>query len=141
MPRKVETQGEFAGWTYWDGDAFETDAAGPFYQKDMPDGTKLGAFRAQPRHMNGAGAMHGGCLMTFGDFALFMIAEKDMGEQHGVTVTFNSEFLGAGHVGELMEVTGDVLRAGGSMIFVRGLITAEKRPCMSFSGTIKKLRG
>lgn len=35
---------------------------------------------------------------------------------------------------------GDILRAGGSLVFVRGIMTAEGRPCLSFSGTIKKAR-
>ena len=39
-----------------------------------------------------------------------------------------------------MEARGEVLRAGGSLIFVRGVITAEGKPCLNFSGTIKRLR-
>ena len=33
-----------------------------------------------------------------------------------------------------------LLRAGGSLIFIRGVITAEGEPCLNFSGTIKRLR-
>ena len=40
----------------------------------------------------------------------------------------------------LIEGTGEVVRMGGSLIFVRGLITTGPRPMMSFSGVIKKLR-
>jgi len=32
------------------------------------------------------------------------------------------------------------LKAGGSIIFVRGVITADDEPALNFSGTIKKLK-
>jgi hypothetical protein len=33
-----------------------------------------------------------------------------------------------------------VVREGGSMVFVRGLIEDEGRPVLAFSGTIKKFK-
>ena len=56
--RVPEAKGEFAGWTYWKGDPFE-DRAGPFYERQLDDGSCVVAFRAEPRHMNGGGFMHG----------------------------------------------------------------------------------
>ena len=98
------------------------------------------AFRAEARHMNGMGGMHGGCLMTFADFALFAIAGDTLGpDGRAVTVGFTSEFLAAARTGDYMEARGEVLRAGRSLIFVRGLVTADTRPCLSFSGTVKRL--
>lgn len=131
--------GEFAGWSTWIHDPFEHDTAGPFYFR-VDERGPVGAFRAERKHMNGGGMMHGGCLMTFADFGLFAIAHEVMAGAHGVTVSFSSEFLDGVTAGELVEVRGDVLRAGGSLIFVRGLITASDRPILNFSGTIKKLR-
>ena len=57
-----------------------------------------------------------------------------------LTVAFTSEFLGSAREGDYMEARGEVLRAGGSLIFVRGVVTAEGKPCLNFSGTIKRLR-
>ena len=51
----------------------------------------------------------------------------------------NSEFLAAAQTGDLMEVRGEVLREGKSIIFVRGMVTANGKPCLNFSGTIKKV--
>jgi len=131
--------GEFAGWQYWPDDVFESQTAGPFFYS-LETGDPVAAFRVAARHINGGGAIHGGCLMTFADFALFAFAHDALGEDSGVTVSFASEFLGGAVEGERVEARGETLRSGGSLIFVRGLITAEARPCMNFSGTIKRLR-
>lgn len=139
MGIQQHTEGEFAGWGYWDNDSFEK-RVGPFYFRKDENGQYVGAFRAEQRHMNGNNSMHGGCMMSFADFGLFVIAKDELGEDDGVTVTMNSEFMGGASPGELMEVRGDVLRAGGSLIFVRGVITAEGRPALAFSGKIKRLR-
>ena len=137
-PTKVTT-GEFAGWQTWETDPFEHGAAGPFYFRTDEAGP-VTAFRAEQKHMNGGNVMHGGCLMTFADFSLFALAHEDEEGVSGVTVAFNAEFLSGAVVGDYIEARGDVLRNGKSLIFVRGIVTAEGRPVLNFSGTIKKKR-
>jgi acyl-coenzyme A thioesterase PaaI-like protein len=58
----------------------------------------------------------------------------------GVTVSFACEFLDAAREGELIEATGEIMRAGGSMIFLRGLLKSGERPLFTFSGTIKRVK-
>lgn len=139
MQAVTAEQGEFAGWQYWPSDVFESQSAGPFFFS-VDEAGPVAAFRIASHHINGGGAVHGGCLMTFADFALFAIARDALAADSGVTVSFASEFLGGAVEGERVEARGETLRAGGSLIFARGLITAEGRPCMNFSGTIKRLR-
>ena len=100
----------------------------------------VAAFRAQRKHMNAGGVMHGGCLMTFADFALFAIAHDNGNDEdsYGVTVAFTSEFIAGALEGEYIEARGEVVGGGRSIQFVRGLITADGRPVLNFSGTIKK---
>jgi acyl-coenzyme A thioesterase PaaI-like protein len=132
------TEGEWAGWQcYPGGDPFE-DLAGPFYYRIGEDGRPMCAFRAEAKHMNGGGFMHGGCVMTFADFCLFVIARDVIDGSRTVTATFNGEFVGTARPGELVECTGEVVKAGRSMVFVRGLITAPGGPVMSFSSVLKK---
>lgn len=131
-------EGEFAGWYYWNHDPFE-NRAGPFFMRREDDGGYVSAFRAQDRHMNGAGFMHGGCLMTFADFALFAIATDELRDSNAVTMNLSSDFLGAARPGALMEARGEVTRGGGKTIFVRGLITGDGSPCLSFTGIIRRL--
>lgn len=138
MPPTRVARGEFAGWTSWTDDPFE-QAAGPFYLGRDADGPVC-AFRASERHMNGMGSVHGGCLMSFADFALFGLAGDTLGEDgRAVTVSFNAEFLCGAVIGDLIEARGDVLRAGRSLIVVRGVVTANGEPCLNFSGTLKRI--
>lgn len=138
-PRVVEA-GEWAGWRTWSGlDPFE-DQSGPFYFREGEDGRVTTAFRAEKKHMNGGGFMHGGCMMTFADFSLFAIAWKELAESRAVTVSLNGEFVGPARPGDLVTATGEVVRAGGSLLFVRGLIATGSSPMLNFSGVIKKIR-
>jgi hypothetical protein len=44
--------------------------------------------------------MHGGCLMTFADIAMFQIAYQEMEGASGVTVQLDSVFIDGAYVGE-----------------------------------------
>ena len=57
-------------------------------------------FIAEPRHMNGGGFMHGGCLLTFADYSCFAIAEEFMTDGVStVSVNLSGDFLSAVPVG------------------------------------------
>jgi uncharacterized protein (TIGR00369 family) len=135
----VITQGEWAGWRIWGSDPFEI-MTGPFYARRDEAGRMVCAFTAEKKHMNGGGFMHGGCLMTFADYAIFCFAEDALKDTGSVTASMNSEFVDSAVVGERIEATGEVVRAGGSLVFVRGLVTAAGRPLLNFSAIIKKVR-
>lgn len=134
------TEGPFAGWTTWSegGDPYET-LIGPFYFRSEAGGGARSVFEPQAHHCNGGGSIHGGCLMSFADFSLFAIAHNTLKGAHAVTLTFSSEFVGAGKAGELIEAHGEVVRDTRSVIFVRGIVTQAARPLLSFSGTLKKI--
>jgi acyl-coenzyme A thioesterase PaaI-like protein len=133
------SSGPWAGWYHWEPvDSFE-ELAGPFYCQPEGDAILCG-FMPEAKNCNGGGGIHGGALMTFADFALFMIAGGMETSVHGVTVTMNSEFVGAAEPGRMLTARGEVVRAGGSLVFVRGIISDEDRAVLSFSGTIKRLR-
>lgn len=133
------TEGPWAGWMGYTTDPFE-DLAGPFYWRNDPDGRPRCAFRTERKHMNGGGFMHGGCMMTFADYCLFIIARDAIADSHSVTATFSSELVGAVPEGALVECTGEVVKNARSMVFVRGLMTTGGEPVMSFSAVLKKTR-
>jgi len=134
------TQGEWRGWTFWQGDAFEAQS-GPFYYRSDLDGRVRCAFRAGQRHINGSQAVHGGCILTFADYSLFTIALSHLGADRTVTVSLTGEFAGSAREGDLIESSGEVVKMGGSLIFLRGIIETQRRPIMNFSGILKKIRG
>ena len=137
--RRPVTEGEWAGWNVWGDDAFEL-LAGPFFCRQREDGSMVCAFRAEAKHMNGGGFMHGGCLMTFADYALFCIGGEALQGTGSVTASLHGDFIDSAGVGELIEGSGEVVRAGGSLVFIRGAITTGGRTLLSFSGIVKKVR-
>ena len=70
-----------------------------------------------------------------------MIARDAIQGVSSVTATFNCELVGTAREGDLVECRGEVVKAGRSMVFVRGLITnasAGGEPMASFSSVLKK---
>jgi acyl-coenzyme A thioesterase PaaI-like protein len=134
----VGTEGEFAGWRTWSRDAYETNN-GPFWHRMEDDGRIRCAFRVAKKHLNGGNNVHGGCFMSFADYCLFAIAGPVL-RGPAVTVSFACKFLDAAREGELVEGSGEITRAGGSMIFLRGILKSGARPLLTFSGTIKRLK-
>jgi uncharacterized protein (TIGR00369 family) len=136
---QLVADGEWAGWGRYETDPYE-NLTGPFYARRDESGQMVCAFRAERKHMNGGGNMHGGCMATFADYALFMIADEALANSGSVTASLNCEFVDSAQEGDLIEAKGEVVRAGGSMVFVRGLITASGRPITNFSAILKKIR-
>ena len=134
----VETEGEFAGWRTWSRDNFETHN-GPFWHRMEDDGQHPlrlpGREEAPQRHAQRPWRL----LHAFADYCLFAIAAPVL-QGPGVTVSFACEFLDAAREGELIEGTGEITRAGGSLIFLRGLLKSGERSLFTFSGTIKRVK-
>jgi acyl-coenzyme A thioesterase PaaI-like protein len=135
----VATEGEFKGWRTWTRDNFETHN-GPFWHRVDESGKVQCAFRVEQKHLNGSRRnIHGGAFMSFADYCLFAIASPVL-EGPGVTVSFACEFLDAAHQGELIECDGEITRAGGSLIFLRGTLKSGERALFTFSATIKRIK-
>jgi acyl-coenzyme A thioesterase PaaI-like protein len=134
----VGTEGEFKGWRTWSRDNFETHS-GPFWHRMDDNGVIRCAFRVERKHLNGMGNVHGGAFMAFADYCLFAIASPVL-QGPGVTVSFACEFLDAARDGDLVEGSGEITRAGGSLIFLRGILKSGHRPLFTFSGTIKRVK-
>lgn len=136
--RPLISDGAWAGWRLWEGSDPYEDLTGPYYSRVEPDGSVVCALRLERRHMNGGGFMHGGAMMTFADFCLFVIGRPALKEQYAVTVSLNGDFVGPAHEGDLVEGRGDIVRAGGSLVFMRGLLSTGGRTILNFSGVVKK---
>lgn len=132
--------GEWAGWTLIaDEDPWE-DHSGPLYFRSDGNGGLICAMRVEKRHTNGSGAVHGGFLLTLADVSLFIISRHARVSDRAVTVSLNSDFAGPAIEGDLLVASGEVVRAGRSLIFVRGLIRSETQTVLTFSGVIKQIR-
>lgn len=141
-PAEIETEGPFAGWLTWGlgRDPYET-FCGPFYWREQDDGSMLCGFTPRPEHRNGGGALHGGALMSFADFALFGIAWPALKDgTHAVTLGFTAEFVGAAHDRSPVFARGALVRNTRSLVFLQAIMEQDGAPVLAFSGTLKKIR-
>ena len=134
------TEGDFLGWSTWGNgsDPFET-LTGPFYMRGLAEGGYECAFMPQIHHANGMGNIHGGALMTFADFALFAHAHDLMSEHPCVTMQFESQFVGGAKVGIIIESKAEIVRATRTIIFIRGLLSQDKKPVLAYSAILKRI--
>lgn len=127
------------GYQHWEGiDPFE-DFVGPLYYKRGPNGGCRCAFIVEQKHVNGQDGLHGGMMMTFADYALFMIARDELGDDSAVTVSFNADFCSRGELGDFIESAGEVVHTTRKMLFVRGTIFTADRVILRYAGVLKRI--
>ncbi len=139
---------ELNGFTLWAADEPFENHSGPFFMKLQKNGKHLSAFLASDQHMNGGGFLHGGLLMTFADYALFVIAHDELNinndeRGYAVTVSCQTDFLAASSQRGAVFADGEVTRNTKSLIFVRGRIFTkdeEDTILATFSGILKKIK-
>ena len=115
------------------------DRIGPFYFSEENDRLHY-AFEADQRHCNTHGFVHGGILMTFADYSLCMEATDHYKDETCVTVSFNSDFVSAAELGNIVECDVEVTRKTGSMVFLTGRIFVKEEVVLTFSAVVKRLR-
>lgn len=135
----IEDQGEFAGWHIFPHEVFNRHV-GPFYHRVENDFV-LCAFRPSQKNCNGNAMVHGGSLLSFADFSMYVRAQSHYGTKNIVTVSFASEFLGVAQPANLIESRTEVVSAGRSLVVLRGIMTSAQRPVLNYSGTFKRLSG
>jgi len=138
--RRFETvsEGEFAGWTTEPNrEGFNGLVGQYYYLADDPDNVKVG-FKAEKQHLNGGGSVHGGCLLTLADTSLFIFAYPQLGGDGAVTVQLDSQFQSPGREGDILIATGEITRAGATLIYGRGQISCGNRIVLSYSGILAR---
>ena len=121
-----------AGWTAMDDDPMPA-RIGTSWRKRQGDRWIYG-LQTQPEHANRAGAVHGGILIAFADHTLGCYVEAAADGAPNVTIQLNTHFLAAVEPGEFLELRGEVTRATGSMVFVRGIIAVGQRDVLAVDG-------
>ncbi|MGF7162457.1 uncharacterized protein (TIGR00369 family) [Rhodoligotrophos appendicifer] len=128
----------FEGWQTRPGEPFE-DKAGPFFHRELEDGSVVGGFRADRSHLNGIDIIHGGCILTLIDYTLFTLARRATQGGEAVTVSLTTEFVGSASLDDVVEAHAEVIKIGKSLIFARGLVQCRDRPLAMFSCTLKRI--
>ena len=111
---------------------------GPFWARQ--DGADwIYGLPVEERHLNGAGIVHGGLLVTLADNALGLTAWESVGRVPCVTVQLNTQFISAVRVGEFIEARAEILRRARSTVFIRGVLRVDHRIVAAADGVWKIL--
>ena len=126
-----------AGYKHYQGVSPAEDNVGPFYYRKQDGILQLG-MRASDKHANGMGAVHGGVLLCYADYAATMFALSGV-KEHCVTISLNSDFIGAARLGDWIEGSGEVVKRTGSLTFIRGQLSVDGAPVLSFQSVLRRL--
>ncbi len=107
----------------------------PLYSRKDGGVVSMG-FRAAEAHANGRGFVHGGLISALADNAMGLSCVGTLGDVSGlVTVNLAVDFLGSANLGQWVEITPKVNRAGGRLCFAEALVTADGEPCAKAHAT------
>jgi acyl-coenzyme A thioesterase PaaI-like protein len=121
-----------AGWSPLDNDMMPAGIGMPWRRRHAD--TWHYGLQTRPDHANPAGAVHGGILVAFADHTLGCYVEAAASGAPNVTIQLNTHFLSAVTPGAFLELRGEVTRATGSLVFVRGIITVGDQGVVAADG-------
>ncbi len=126
------------GWSIVETSGF-LHLIGPLWQR-VVDAEHEYALVAQDKHHNRRGLVQGGVLMTFADRSCGMPARFVSGRRTLATVQFDTHFVEAGKIGEILLSRPRVVRSTRSLIFITTEVTVDKRCIAMASGVFKILK-
>ena len=125
------------GWAKQETAEFPT-LVGPFWMREEGKDLRL-AFVVERKHLNRAGIVHGGMLMTFADQAMALSARRATGGKRHATIELNIQFVGAVQLGEFVVARSEVVRVTRSVIFMRATMFVGTRIVAATNGIWKIL--
>ncbi|WP_374386309.1 PaaI family thioesterase [Sandaracinobacter sp.] len=126
MAASLVEDGPWKGWRAWHAkpEGRFVDGLGDVYYRDEPPGI-LACIETTRKHANGLGFLHGGFLMAFIDVTMFATIRHQLQQSAGVTLQCSTDFMGAGHIGKLLEGRGHVVKETGKLVWVAGTLTQD----------------
>ena len=111
--------------------------AGPIWRLPVDGEVRRFALVVGDKHMNSAGSVHGGLLMTFADIAMSQTARAVSGAPVCSTVSLTCDFVGPGRLGDILEARVRVTRQTRTLVFLLADIAAGERPVAVATGLWK----
>ncbi|MEJ0026738.1 MAG: PaaI family thioesterase [Rhizomicrobium sp.] len=111
--------------------------AGPIWRLPAEGEARRFALPVADKHMNSAGSVHGGLLMTFADIAMSQTARAVSGAPACSTVSLTCDFVGPGKPGDILEARVRVTRQTRTMVFLSADIVAGDRTVAVATGLWK----
>lgn len=119
-----------------------TDPWEPLYSRQTGGVLELG-LELREAHCNSRGLLHGGVIASLADNAMGLsyvptyAASNGTPKSGAVTVSLNIDYLAVGKLGQWVQVTPRVIRAGKNMGFVDALVTADGTPIARANATFR----
>lgn len=114
------------------------DLIGPLYSRRDTDGMTIG-LRADGRHVNARGAVHGGVLLTLADIALgYTTAFSQEPPLHLTTASMAVDFAGGARQGDWIEARADIQKVGGRLAFANAYLSVEGTRIVRASGVFAR---
>jgi len=125
------------GWVIQETSEFP-NMVGPFWMREEGPQLRIG-FVAERKHLNRAGNVHGGMLMTFADQVMALTGRRATGDKRHATIELNIQFVGAVHLGDFVVAQAEAVRTTRSVTFMRATMYVGKRVVATTSGIWKIL--
>lgn len=97
---------------------------GPVFENGAV-GAKTYVMRADSRHMNRRGVMHGGMFMTLADLTLGQAVWDATDKAAVVTLNMQTHFLKPAVEGDIIQVVPELVRRTRALVFMRGDFTVN----------------
>jgi uncharacterized protein (TIGR00369 family) len=135
---------EHAGWHTWD--LADTALFNPvvmgrlIVRPEGKNGARVRMLETAAHHSNLQGKVHGGVTLALIDIAMFATIHTVLsGDAAGaVTLDLHNQFVGAGSIGEPLDVVCEVMKETGRLVFVRGTVEQDATLVANFIGTLRK---
>lgn len=135
---------EHPGWFTWtldDDSRFNAVALGPMViRREGERAARVRLLELERRHSNMHGNVHGGVTLALVDVAMFATMFSVLGAEvaGSVTLDLHNQFIGAGRIGEPLDVCCEIMRETRRLVFLRGTVEQGETLVSSFLGTLRK---
>lgn len=110
--------------------------AGPLWTRQVEGRWVYGLLPAAV-HLNPAGVVHGGALMTLVDHAMSAVAWEACERQTCVTLDISAQFIAAVREGQFVAARANVTRAARSLVFMAGDLAVNGAPVLRAQAILK----
>ena len=139
-----EPDPEFPGWHTWtssNGVRFNAHGLGRMILRR--EGERSARFRlveTTGQHSNMHDNIHGGVTLALIDVAMFATIFAVLGADAAgaVTLDLHNQFIGAGRIGQPLDVVSEVMKETRRLVFLRGTVEQDDHLVASFVGTLRK---
>ncbi|AXB76938.1 PaaI family thioesterase [Novosphingobium sp. P6W] len=139
-----EPDPEFPGWHSWrlnEGTRFNTHGLGRMLiRREGEKSARLRLVDVESHHSNVHDNVHGGVTLALIDVAMFASIFTVLGADAAgsVTLDLHNQFIGAGRIGQPLDVISEVVKETRRLVFMRGTVEQGDHLVASFVGTLRK---